>query len=60
MITNQEEIKLKSGQTLSIQKNNAAMKWEVAVWNSDDSNSWYKEYNKEEDARKEFNRWKDY
>jgi hypothetical protein len=59
-ISNQNEIKLKSGQTLSIQFSIEGNCWEVALWNEDDSNAWYKEFDNEPDAKKEFDRWKEY
>lgn len=59
-IINQNEIKLKSGETLSIQFSVEENCWEVALWNELDENRWYKEFNNELDARKEFDRWKEF
>lgn len=52
----QEEYKLPNGQTISIQNNDDT--WEVACWNADDTCHWYKEFDTEADARKEFERFK--
>lgn len=55
-VTNQEEYQLENGQKVSIQLN--GNKWEVACWNKDDSAHWYKEFDAENMARIEYNRWK--
>jgi len=55
-MTDQEEYKLPNGQTISIQNNNNI--WEVACWNSDDTCHWYKEFDNEDDARIEFERFR--
>lgn len=57
VISNIEEYKVSSDQTISIQFNEATHIWEVGCWNKDESCSWYKEYSSEEAARKEYERW---
>jgi hypothetical protein len=54
-VTDHEEYKLPNGQSISIQKANT---WEVACWNKDDTAHWYKEFDNEEAARKEFERFR--
>ena len=54
-ITHKEEQLLPNGQVISIQFN--GYNWEVGCWNKDDSPHWYKEFEKEEDARKEYLRF---
>lgn len=51
-----EEYKLPNGQVVSIQKMGTV--WEVACWNEDDTAHWYKEFDNEQDARKEYDKWK--
>lgn len=57
-ISNQDEYKLSSGQTISIQKAKETNKWEVGCWNEDGSAQWYWEFDDEVDARVEFERWR--
>lgn len=57
-IDNQEEYTTPDHQTICIQRNVEAGKWEVSCWNSDDSNHWYLEFTDEAKAKAEFNRWK--
>ena len=56
MVDKQEEYKLANDQTISIQRNGD--QWEVACWNKDDSQHWYKEFVYETDARTEFEKWR--
>jgi hypothetical protein len=55
-IYSKSEYKLPNGQIISIQCNENT--WEVGCWNVDDTAHWYKEFNNEIDARKEYERWK--
>jgi hypothetical protein len=55
-ISKHEEYKLPNGQTVSIQFN--GYHWEVGCWNTDDTAHWYKEFEIENEARKEYERWK--
>ncbi len=57
-VTNQEEYKLANGQTVSMQKNEANGKYEVACWNADDTAHWYKEFDNAELAAIKFSRWR--
>lgn len=57
-ISNQEEYKLSNGQTISIQFSIEGGCWEVACWNADDTAHWYKEFDNETAARKEFEKFK--
>lgn len=57
-ITSQEEFKLANGQTVSIQFSVEGNCWEVGCWTSDDIAQWYKEFDNEAAARKEYERWK--
>lgn len=56
-VTNQDEYKLPNGQIVSIQYDTMKDMWEVACWNTDDSNHWYKEYKTQEAAKAEYERW---
>lgn len=57
-VSNQDEYNLPNGQTVSIQQNDVGGIWEVACWNPDGTAHWYKEYDKEGEAREEFERWR--
>jgi len=55
----QEEFKRPDGQVISIQFSIEGNWWEVACWDTDDTCRWYREFDNESSARKEFERWKD-
>ena len=57
-ISGQEEYKNSIGETFSIQFSIEGNCWEVACWDKYDQCRWYKEFDNEEIARKEYNRWK--
>lgn len=57
-ITNRDEYQLRSGQYVSIQFSVEGGCWEVGCWNKDDTAHWYKEFNNEIEARREFEKWK--
>lgn len=58
MIKHQSEYSLPNGQVISIQYDEGRGIWEVACWNTDETTHWYKEYDKEIDARREYERWR--
>lgn len=57
-ITNQNEYKLSNGQIISIQFSVEGNCWEVACSNADDSVHWYKEFDNEQLAKDEFEKWR--
>lgn len=57
-ITNMEEYKTPLDETISIQFSVEGGCWEVTCWDNEDRCRWYKEYDNETAARKEYNRWK--
>lgn len=58
MISHLNEYKLTNNQTVSIQFDEIKNIWEVACWNEDDSNHWYKQFKNKQDAEKEFEEWR--
>jgi hypothetical protein len=58
-VSNQDEYKLPSGETVSIQYDEARCIWEVACWSADgDECRWMKEYKYYGLANTEYERWR--
>lgn len=53
-----KEYKNSIGETINIQFSVERDCWEVGCWDKYDKNRWYKEFDNEQDARKEYERWK--
>jgi len=54
----QQEYQLKNGQSISIQFDIGKDCWEVACWNADGYNHWYKEYADTGTAIREYEKYK--